>query len=619
MLISAWTDWGGFVRVGRLWVICAMTLLAGACTSATDEPVDEVSVGDSAAFCALWPEAKAALGAEFEARDEWELLSDVTEVRYTLDVADALVPAAVRAEWEAAIGFQDTVVTLLEIAGYQPQSVPQQLIDAAFGEGGAEAAASASALGIERVDAWAFDECGDFCELWPRLDRALGWGSSTVRHDEMEFHIIMKGAADEALIELADSLVPDEVRDEWDVAAGMKISMVDLYRSWAWMHSGEIVAWSEAERAWLDVFGLTDDEVGNYLEGHGGTEGLQIQPTWWVGTQISADHRAVIADWVGDNCEVVGTSGLSGTVRIEGPAGGPDRLLMAAVVPGTDLGAIGNASDFLGVACSDEQMTWDSWSTPLLTRNGDFDSPCTYRHMGHLVVTETLFPAGDYELFVGTFPVGFGDFDVYVPAPEECTVVPFSVDGDTVIALPDLEPCDLGVLAGTVEEIARRQPPPDPVGASGTLRVLLTEYFPDGFGYGAYRIVVLPGGTTLNDIGLGYAWPVGAGCMHYRPLNDEVDPRARLAITTNGVEVPVYAFPGTVDGGACDDALVYAGFEGERVGPDPIELAAGEYDVYLYRELGDEEGETRLCTTVSVLVSGDTVAEAPPLDEWGDC
>jgi len=604
-----------------------MAFVLSACSSAVDGPGSPDSPGDAAEFCARWPEVRAALVTEFDSSDEWEIRSDVGAVRYALDGAAPLVPTALLTDWEVAIGFQDTVVTLLEIADYQPARLPQQLIDAAFGEGGAETASAASAQGIERVDAWAFNECGDFCELWPRLDRALGWGSGSAGGGDMEWHIITRGAVDEVLILLADDLVPEAVRADWDAAASMKLSMVDLYRSWGWEPPWDQGIGGESiQDGWLAAFGITQREIERFFE-QGGGEGLEGDPMWWVGSQKSADHRAVISDWVGDNCEVVGTSGMSGTVTIDVPAGNPTNLLMAAVRRGADLGEIDDASDFFGVACSGEHWTGQSWSVPLLARDGDFRSPCTAFHMGHIVVTEALLPAGEYDLFVGTFPTGYGNFEVYVPAPESCAVVPFTVDGDTHIELPELVPCELGPLAGTPEEIARREPLPEPVGPSGTLHVLFTEYFPEARNdNGLYRVVVLPHGTTLNDLGRGYVWPVGTGCMHNRPLNDEedrggVDPEARRVILSEGVAVPISVFPVSVDGGYCGDPVAYAGFDPQRTGPDPIVLAAGDYDIYLFLEAGDDgrEAGIRLCTHFTVAVTGDTVATAPLLEGWEDC
>ena len=52
----------------------------------------------------------------------------------------------------------------------------ERAIDAAFGDQGPEAAAAAANEAIERLDAWSVSECGDFCELWPRLNWALEVG-----------------------------------------------------------------------------------------------------------------------------------------------------------------------------------------------------------------------------------------------------------------------------------------------------------------------------------------------------------------------------------------------------------------------------------------------------------
>ena len=72
----------------------------------------------------------------------------------------------------------------------------------------------------------------------------------------------------------------------------------------------------------------------------------------------------------------------------------------------------------------------------------------------------------------------------------------------------------MGPLAGTAEEIARRQPPSETDGPTGTLRVALTEHLSDEGVHVWYQLAVLPAGTTLNQIALGDAWPVGTACLN---------------------------------------------------------------------------------------------------------
>jgi hypothetical protein len=580
----------------------SVVALAAACTSTAETATDEVPAGDPATFCTRWPEARAYLSTSFEGSHPAEVRGEVERARNTLEEVGVAAPASLRSTWEKATRFQDTVITLLGVAYYEPERLRQELVDAAFGEGGVEAASAESAAAIERLDAWAVEECGDFCEWWPRLDRAL------TGVDERS--MASSGAENEALLLGADALVPDAVRGDWDAAAAITLAIVDRYRAagWAPPWASEVSGPGWVPDEFPAAVGVTEEQcevltVASEVCYQGSRE--------LVDAVVTA-YRDRIADWVESNCVGIGASGLPGRVTIGGPPTGvPGTLLMAAVPVGTDLSAIDDASAFLGVACS-QQEHWSGqpWSAVLLDRERGFESPCTAPHMTIWGTGEALLPAGDYELFAGYFPAGVGRFDLYVPAPESCAVVPFTVDGDTELTLPELGPCDLGALAGSAEEIARRRPPAAPTDPTGTLRVVLIDYPREGEGF--YRIVVLPHGTTLNEIALGEAWPAGSGCLYLQPLAG-FGPDITAAIATGGVPIPILSFP-AVPYEDCAGAPVYLGFEGDWT-PEPIDLGAGEYDVYVVFQIYREDGEESRCGDLTVAVSGETVVEVPPLEE----
>ena len=488
----------------------AAVLVAAACSSDGESVAVAVPAGDASAFCLGWPEARAALQTELgDTNREWETRGNVEVARLVLDEADARVPAALRTDWTSATKYQDTVITLLEIVDFTPERLPVQLIDAAFGEGGVEAAAAVSEISIERIDAWALDECGDFCELWPRLERALGWVGSGAGDTHEDFRL--EGPRDEAMIMSADPLVPAAVRDAWDEASALKLRLVEFFTS---LTEDGTEDNQERYEQQMDTLGMGQfvDQGFDALVEEFGEPPPDVDWGWWFAGLAHDENLGVIGAWVADNCESVGVLGLPGVVRVEDPGRSLDTLLIAAVPVGTDLGEIQDASDFLAVACS-EQRQGEVWSSSLLERNSGFDQPCIHQHREDLGARAAMLAAGEYDLFIGSFPRGVGNFNTYVPAPELCAVIPLTVDGDTDVTVPDLEPCDLGPLAGTAEEIARRQPPPDTGGPTGTLRVTLTEHvLVDGVAID-YRLAVLPAGTTLNQIALGDAWPVGTACL----------------------------------------------------------------------------------------------------------
>ena len=502
----------------------AAVLVAAACSSDGESVAVAVPAGDASAFCLGWPEARAALQTELgDTNREWETRGNVEVARLVLDEADARVPAALRTDWTSATKYQDTVITLLEIVDFTPERLPVQLIDAAFGEGGVEAAAAVSEISIERIDAWALDECGDFCELWPRLERALGWVGSGAGDTHEDFRL--EGPRDEAMIMSADPLVPAAVRDAWDEASALKLRLVEFFTS---LTEDGTEDNQERYEQQMDTLGMGQfvDQGFDALVEEFGEPPPDVDWGWWFAGLAHDENLGVIGAWVADNCESVGVLGLPGVVRVEDPGRSLDTLLIAAVPVGTDLGEIQDASDFLAVACS-EQRQGEVWSSSLLERNSGFDQPCIHQHREDLGARAAMLAAGEYDLFIGSFPRGVGNFNTYVPAPDLCAVVPFTVDGDTDVMVPDLEPCSMGPLAGTAEEIARRQPLSDAGGPTGTLRVTLTEHLSDEGVQVSYQLAVLSAGTTLNQLALGHSWPVGTACMFVeRPLDTMLDEMA---------------------------------------------------------------------------------------------
>ena len=114
--------------------------------------------------------------------------------------------------------------------------------------------------------------------------------------------------------------------------------------------------------------------------------------------------------------------------------------------------------------------------------------------------------AGTYTLLAAVVEGGPGQ-DVTGTA-SACAAFDVLVDGDTVIDVPDLPSCDIDL--GGSDDPWRNPPPVDPsTPGAGTLQIVFPDLIGDEHG-GEVNIVVLPGGTTLNDVGREQVWPVGA-------------------------------------------------------------------------------------------------------------
>ncbi len=181
--------------------------------------------------------------------------------------------------------------------------------------------------------------------------------------------------------------------------------------------------------------------------------------------------------------------------------------------------------------------------------------------------------------------------------------------------LPEPGPCELGPLAGSPEEIARRAAPAA-TADMGTLRVVVTDVLSEhGSGASLYSFV-LPAGTTLNDVGRGDAWPLGAAAAMVIP-EDLRNSGLLSTIAEDGITLPLFRYE--AGEGFLVGALGYL----QRVSrlPPPAPVPDGDYTVYLYRELHLDEFEEGIpaahCAAFPVTVDGDTVVTAPAWEVCG--
>ncbi len=527
-------------RVG--WWL-ALVLIAGGCSgdSADVDASAPVPGGNAAAFCARWPEARSTILADLEVEHESLYKQAVAVVRDTLDEVDLLVPPEIRPLWETARAYKSTVVHLVDIAG-SPDAIRPELIQAAF-PGGDFAATEQSALtAVAAIDQWSIDQCGDFCELWPRLDRALAWNLA-FEHGGVDWPLLVANGRDEAaLLSLADSLVPSEIRGVWSAVAGVKTDLVALMietldvddpgdGSEFAQRVGELV---DPGHLWEQLIRPATDE--GFEEA---ADRLGVEP-WQLGGDIEEMVRAPLRSWVEENCETVGGSGLPGAITVhtsESGARAEGTLLVVALPLGTDIRTTGSARDFLGALCFEAYPSdHGPRSRFLLDREADFQQPCAWLEgWDHGGARQAVLDAGQYDLFFGLFTRGIGAYDGYLAAPETCATVSVIVDGDVDIDVPPLEACEMQYLAGTPDEYARRNPPP-PGEPTGTLRLEVTDFRSPGeegqfIHGGQLRAAVVLAGTSLNDVGRGDVWPAGVGCLglppgdQWREILDELEGR----------------------------------------------------------------------------------------------
>jgi hypothetical protein len=141
----------------------------------------------------------------------------------------------------------------------------------------------------------------------------------------------------------------------------------------------------------------------------------------------------------------------------------------------------------------------------------------------------------------------------------------------------------------------------------------------EGGAWGEFHVVVLPSGTTLNEVGREQVFPSGRGCLW---LQNENERQGELELRP--VEIPIGELPLAGQSSCLDPTWLNGAQPVPGLPPGPpaddsklplTVLAGGAYDVRAWVFNGGREHE-KLCATFEVTIDGDTVVEVP---EVGEC
>ena len=617
----------------RWWLLVTVAVVAlTACTDAAildpDPAAQGATAGNTALFCRAWPEARSTILGAVSGTTSLDVLGDQTvgldrnfvDSDAAMADIDGVVPAEVRSEWDRAYEAYARVSDLLFVTGYTEGAIRPVHVKMAFGDQGPEGVAAETEATIAAIDDWAIEACGDFCSRWPELYEAIVLDNPDQDWEQLRQRIDRY----ETAIHAGTRLVPPDLADEWQVAAEIRTGFLDMFRDRGFRL--DLPEGNEGERVFVRWVGMPADEA----------------------REISLEAVDPMERWVEANCDANAiTTGAPGSVsiRVVPHEHLTSRTLVAALLPpGTDFGSVRSVDDYVALICTGVRDSPEEWERGLehaaheaegtgmtpeeyalehwigaeplrpTREEGEWDESSVCHLIRH-EEGEAIVPGGSYELFVGAFIGDPGNYGVYFAAPEYCLQFPVTVNGDTVVDLPELEPCDLDPI-GRPEEIARRTLPPFEPG--GTLRVevdsaIAAEGF-DGCGLSA---VLLLAGTTLDDVGIGDVWPSGAFSLD-RPSHQHVegDEEARRWAEASGL-IPILPAPpsGTGEVGL----RPYFRHDGpwDTFFPDPVPLAAGLYDLRVqescHRE--GEDHESLYCGIVTVEVNGDTVVGMPELED----
>lgn len=592
--------------------------------------------GDARTFCAAWTDISSLL-VRLDEEPPTEERVDELLAAYT-ETAPA-VPTDVRDDWKALFAFEIPFRDVLVTVEYDLDRVSDELLAEAFGSlDEFEVLQRAADAGRASIDTWSLDGCGGFCSRWGETREAidslghdLGWVIDMGDEGRRQLQAM------QARIDLAARQIPDELDADWEL---LMVVLDDWYDWWeslgfdqqrVYGPDGRDVAAEIALSA--AYFPEIAFEMFDPSDGRGAF--IDSLPSWsddelagaWQGTiEYAVRTRTERIDgWVDEHCDVEG--GLPGRLRvtwpmIEGEAG---SMIVLAVMPaGATIDDLGNIEAREAGYC--EAVSSDPWGYDLDPDGnrhrfstdwfrsewveGREESLCDFAWEAGPGVLD----AGPHTLLAALVPGGVPGRTLPAP-PTACVALDINVDGDTEIELPPLPECDADLADLVVDTGTWQTPEPvDPARpGAGTLRVTVPSLvLPEGiegeYG-GEFSIVVLPSGTTLNEVGREQVWPSGGFRGYIEPTDS---PNFDQLVRLGAVDLPIMEVPPNGEFGFLDPHWLSEA----PVGQLPlVVLAPGDYDVHVQLSGHSEGGEDRRCGRTTVTIDGDTIVEMPDLGE----
>jgi hypothetical protein len=443
----------------------------------------------------------------------------------------------------------------------------------------------------------------------------------------------------QARIDLATQLVPDEVAADW---AQLEALLAGWTGWWAAFDfdQGRIDSPEGDARAREVVEGApyfenvaverhveNPDDRDGFLTDLRSSSDRRLREFWTdvVPWGISS-ARDRIDTWVDANCVTDG--GRPGRVRvrmpaIEGAAG--STLVLGIGPPGSTVEDLTDPTVILAGEC--HQVGSDPWGY-WIEHDGEGQEVRSYQEGEGLRSERWADSLCDYRWEEGPAQLEAGPYTLLAvlvegavsgrsiaTEPSACLALDIQVDGETLVPLPDLPPCETSLSALVVDADPWRMP--DPVDSTtlgaGTLRVTVPALvLPDDIEAdgGELVAVVVPAGTTLNEVGREQVWPSG-GVRTWLPTAD--GPQGEEIRALGPVALPIRAVPPNGAFGHLDPYWL-AETPVERL---PLTLLApGDYDVHVVATGHSHQGEDHRCGRTTVTIDGDTVVDMP---ELGGC
>ncbi len=618
------------------------------------EAVDRWSVGncgdggvDTLTFCAIWADIYVDLSGVSRYAENEEGRQR-TLVDLIVEASVAVVPE-IGDSWDAFASYHLALHDIMITVNFDESLVSDEFLTDAFGSPVAAAAEERDAAdAADVIEEWSVTGCGDFCI---RGGEAMGvlanYGEGQFNFQDQEG--LYQQAHQQRLLDAVGQIVPPALEASWGLAIAEVFDWIVLFESLGYDHQrlGEPEQALEIYRnAEYFIFGFDPnrwpegesgvrDAVEAWRNGADLPQDLLDEIVWVISTPPAqrpgwGDFDREIDEWIDINCADVARAGVLEVEfsEITGSAG--DFLVLAAGPVGSTFTEFADMNAFVAGTCS--PIDRDPWGVEGRDEGRAIERlrwPMVLR--GEVSNAEDLCSFGGQpgELDPGAYTLVVAQYEALIYNAEEagepthCLAIDFTISGDTLIQLPELAPCDVDRTVIGPDDWRFVEPVSASMPGAGTLKVRIVDHLvppslDSQHGGAELSVLVLPEGTTLNEVGREQVFPSGVGCVR---LGTEGE--LRPGIEPRLIEIPIGKLP-PIGLHGCLDPLWLNGLQplgGDSRPEAPADdsklpltvLAPGIYDVRA--SALNPDGDRMLCASFEVRIDGDTIVDLPELEE----
>ena len=609
---------------------------------------------DTLTFCDLWADIYVDLSglsrfAENAEEQRIPLADQIVE-------AGVAVPPDIGDSWDAFAKYHLALHDIMITVDFDESRITDEFLTDGFGSPEAAAAAEGDgAEAVEVIEEWSITGCGDFCVRGGEaMTVVTRFGSGEVDLQNQEG--LYQHAHQQRLLDAVGQIIPPMLETSWNMTLAEISDWFGLWESVGYDH--QRLAEPDAVERGLEMyrnaeymlsFGFSDpdrwpggengitDAVEAWRNGADLPQDLLDEIGWVFSNPPAGRHGwgefdREVDDWMESNCADVARGGMLEVEFSEITGGAGGSLILAAGPVGSSFAEFADMNAFAAGSCSPiDRESWGvegreegqyieplRWPMVLRDEAADPQDPCPFHG-----------PPG--ELDPGAYTLVVAQYDAMIARagdngePTHCLAIDFTISGDTLVQLPELAPCDVERTVIGPDDWRFIDPVSASMPGAGTLKVRFVDHLvppalESQHGWGVeLNLIVLPAGTTINEVGREQVFPSGVGCVRLWP-----EGQLRPGVETRPVEIPVGKLP-PIGLPSCLDPLWLNGLQPlgadsrPEAPPDDSKLpltvlAPGMYDVRA-SVFNEAEGDLVLCASFEVRIDGDTIVDLPELED----